>query len=333
MSGTVDAGSVSHVGMVRSENQDYAGQDSPTDSAIAATRGRVFIVCDGMGGHHGGSIASELTVKGFLQAWQGGSAESLSDRVNASLGAANMQVRSRAKNDPALFQMGTTAVVVAIDGPTAVIAHIGDSRCYFFRGGRHELVTHDHTYVNELVQAGLITPEKAKTHHERNIITRCVGMADALRVDFSMRELENGDALLLCSDGLHNHVDSHEMQNAIAKFDSVAAAQSLVDLANARGGDDNITCMVLKIVDVGRPSRNNAEGVRRVVTRETPVAKRRATGRVEHGLATGDDITRVIDTSSLARQLNPGLSKTSKVLIACGVAALLVLVAKWFKWI
>lgn len=329
MTGMIDAGFVTDVGRVRSENQDYAGLFNPVDAAEADVRGRVFIVCDGMGGHHGGSIASELTVKGFLRAWNDASHPALEDRVNASLGLANSEVRARASADPTLRSMGTTAVMVAVDGTQAVVAHIGDSRCYFFRGGRVELLTRDHTYVNDLVEAGLITPEKAKTHHERNIITRCVGMADTLKVDFSSHALLPGDAFLMCSDGLHNHVEPQEMASAIAAGDATAAARAMVDLANARGGDDNITCMVVKVAAVAPPRFKVPEAGQRLGTRLTPLpGARRGTGEVEHGLKTGDDITRMIDTSSLA-QPRQGMSMLTKVAIGAVVLAALAVLAKW----
>ncbi len=329
MTGMIDAGFVTDVGKVRSENQDYAGLFNPTDPAEAGVRGRVFIVCDGMGGHHGGSIASELTVKGFLAAWNAASHPALEDRVNASIGQANLDVRARAATEPALRSMGTTAVMIAVDGSHVVVAHIGDSRCYFFRGGRAELLTRDHTYVNDLVEAGLITPEKAKTHHERNIITRCVGMADTLKVDFSSRTVQPGDAFLMCSDGLHNHVEPTEMQKAIAESDAATAARAMVDLANARGGDDNITCMVVKIQAVEPPKFAVPEAGQRLGTRLTPVpGARRKSGPVDHGLETGDDITRMIDTSSIAKQSN-GPSLLTKVAIGVAILAVLAVVAKW----
>jgi hypothetical protein len=143
--------------------------------------------------------------------------------------------------------MGTTCVAIAARGRVVEIAHVGDSRAYVFRNDSVEQITRDHSYLNDLIDIGLLTPELARNHPERNIITRCVGMADELEVDFTTREARPQDIYLLCSDGLYNHVDDEEMKGVVRSMDPQPACQALVDLANKRGGEDNITVAVMKV--------------------------------------------------------------------------------------
>ncbi|HYC76742.1 MAG TPA: Stp1/IreP family PP2C-type Ser/Thr phosphatase [Planctomycetota bacterium] len=240
-------GELSDVGSVRSENQDRCGVSEEVDGAEGARRGRLFVVCDGMGGHNGGSIASATAVEALLEAWRKAEGGGVRRRLANSIETANAEVRRKAAQDVTLRNMGTTLVAVALAGSRAQVAHVGDSRCYLLRDGKAELLTRDHTYLNELVDVGLLTPEQARQHPDRNIITRCIGVGDGLQVDFRTVPLREGDRFLLCTDGLYNYVDADELVREAARHEPGEAAKRLVDLANRRGGEDNITCLIVRV--------------------------------------------------------------------------------------
>jgi len=246
----IEVGVLSHVGMVRTENQDhYAFYEPETDEDLMG-KGRVLVVCDGMGGHNGGTVASRTTVESMLETFRGSATRNLKRLLSTAIDTANACVRDKGMEDPSLRNMGTTCVAVAVRGEQVQVAHIGDSRAYRISGGEIEQITRDHTYLNDLIEIGLLTPEKAKNHPERNIITRCVGMGDVVQVDFNVRSAQGGDAFLLCSDGLYNHVEDDEILECATAHEAQVAAQELVDLANSRGGDDNITVGILKVLEV-----------------------------------------------------------------------------------
>ena len=242
-------GASSHVGMVRSENQDHWAWWEPEDDEDLRGKGRVLVVCDGMGGHNGGIVASRTTVEAMLESFEHSATCNLKRLLSTAIDKGNASVRAKGQEDPALRNMGTTCVAIALRGPQVQIANIGDSRAYRIHDGEIEQATHDHTYLNDLIEIGLLTPEKAKNHPERNIITRCVGMGDVVQVDFITRPAECGDLFLLCSDGLYNHVEDDEIRDYVCAHAPDEAAQRLIDLANSRGGEDNITVGIVKVTD------------------------------------------------------------------------------------
>jgi serine/threonine protein phosphatase PrpC len=246
----VEVGFRTHVGMVRSENQDHYGYADPESDAELYAKGRLVVVCDGMGGHNGGTVASRTTVDAVLASYRAFSGDSLKLLLGQAIAEANAYVRDKGAKDPSLRNMGTTCVAAVLRGKTCQIAHIGDSRAYVIQGGEIRQVTRDHTYLNDLIDIGLLTPEKARNHPERNIITRCVGMGESLQVDFTRVDLGPGDGLVLCSDGLFNHVESHEIFDLFTREEPQVAAQALVDLANQRGGEDNITVALMRVTSI-----------------------------------------------------------------------------------
>jgi serine/threonine protein phosphatase PrpC len=251
-------GALSHVGAVRSENQDRCDVYVATDRADVGRRGSLYVVCDGMGGHNGGSIASGTAVEAMLDAWRRFEGSGLKKRLALAVDAANAAVRTKAAADVSLRNMGTTLVAIAVRGDRAQVAHIGDSRCYLFRDGKAEQLTRDHTYLNDLIEIGLLTPEKARHHPERNIITRCIGMGDSLQTDFRAMTIRPGDRFLLCTDGLYNYLEPEELLKESLERGPKEAADRLVAIANARGGEDNITCLVVR-VEKAEPSAESAD--------------------------------------------------------------------------
>ncbi len=234
---------ISDVGRKRQKNED---------SYLINDELGLFIVADGMGGHAGGEYASRIAITTIEERLASKDPQTTGeDIIRKAIQDAGAKIISKAEEDRALKGMGTTVIALHLDSTNkAVVAHVGDSRGYLFRDGVLEQITDDHSLVNEQVKSGLITPEEAKTHQFKNIITRSVGVTPEVEVDIQTKKLKAGDAFLLCSDGLSNLVDTQEMEGKLREKEPVLAAKALVDLANKRGGDDNITLILVEVVDV-----------------------------------------------------------------------------------
>lgn len=221
----------------------------------------VAVVCDGMGGVNGGNTASRIASGAFYAAvneaekshplFFGMSEDDIYDVLKKAALEANAAVYGMAAEDPALMGMGTTLVSCLIIGEKAYISNVGDSRLYLVSDGVIKQVTHDHSYVQYLVDMGKLTPEEAKHSRNRNLITRAVGTEKAVECDLFTHGVKSGDCFVLCSDGLTNHVEPFEICDAVADIkdaaDTQSACESLIDRANERGGLDNITVVVLSI--------------------------------------------------------------------------------------
>lgn len=230
-------GAKTDVGRVREANEDSFVADAP-----------LFAVADGMGGHIAGDVASATAVEVLQKAADQISASDPDSLVRV-LQDANEAIFDKAASDPKLHGMGTTCTLVLIDGSTAQIAHVGDSRAYLLRNGELSQITEDHTLVGRMVSEGRLSREEADHHPQRSIITRALGVDSNVDVDVLSLELAEGDRLLICSDGLSSMIASDEISAVLAGEDAPqAAADHLVDSANAAGGEDNITVVV---IDVG----------------------------------------------------------------------------------
>lgn len=222
---------------------------------------RLFVVADGMGGHAGGEYASAMAVNTVEEIISGldvptESAEGEDDPVEVTrgliaeaVGQASRRIYDWAQEHPEFRGMGTTAVVMFVHGGNAYIAHVGDSRLYALRDGEIEQVTEDHSLVAESIREGLLTVEEARTHRMRNVITRALGFKDAVVVDVQVRAIARGDKFLLCSDGLSGQVEDHEIRDVCLRLSPRETGRDLVGLACARGGDDNITVVVVQVED------------------------------------------------------------------------------------
>ncbi|MEE2751303.1 MAG: Stp1/IreP family PP2C-type Ser/Thr phosphatase [Myxococcota bacterium] len=242
---------ITDVGMKRSNNEDnYLINDELN----------LFVVCDGMGGHVGGEYASAIAVNTVeevlttielrpddLPDADGGPVEVTRSKLRYALRLAGKRIHEKATADPEYKGMGTTALVLLLDGNNAFVAHVGDSRGYLVRGGRIEQLTEDHSLVNEKVKAGVITLEEAQNHRLKNIITRSLGYQEEVKVDAQIKALKRGDRFLLCSDGLSNLVSTAEIGEAVQRNGPQEAARTLVHMACERGGDDNITTVVVRV--------------------------------------------------------------------------------------
>jgi protein phosphatase len=238
------------VGMKRDHNED---------SFLVNEDLGLFVVCDGMGGHAGGETASRLAVqtieKELISAKlrpddpfsaNGPLADSpLAGALREAVEGACAAVFRTSRANPELAGMGTTCISLVVHGDHAIVGHVGDSRAYLIRDGQVWQLSEDHSLVNEQVRAGLLTADEARHSRLKNIITRSVGFEEDVLVDVIGVETRAGDMFLLCSDGLSNLVENEEIRDALAQADLGEVPTVLIDLANARGGDDNITVVAV----------------------------------------------------------------------------------------
>lgn len=248
---TVVASGITDTGRRRDHNEDAFLVDPSLG---------LYVVADGMGGHAGGGTASRLaveTIQESVRAARSGAPgvfgadasvedSPLPDLLREAVDAACARIFQAAQDEPNLAGMGTTVTAALVDGRLAFVAHVGDSRCYLVREGRIYQVSEDHSLVNEQVKAGAISADEAKRSKFKNIITRSVGFEQQVQVDLMGVELESGDALVLCCDGLSNLVEDPEILRIVDEHPIDVAPARLVDLANQRGGDDNITVIVIR---------------------------------------------------------------------------------------
>ena len=210
----------------------------------------LFAIADGMGGAQAGELASRLAAAAIEEA---GAAAGDAEAVAAAVRAANARIFERSLTDPAVAGMGTTATVALVDehAGTLTIAHVGDSRGYRYRDGVLEQLTTDHSLVAELVRTGRLTEAEAAVHPHRSVITRALGTEAEVEVDTRTLELAPGDLILLCSDGLSAMVRDDEIARLLegAGGDPYLAAETLVQAANAAGGDDNVTVVLFEVVE------------------------------------------------------------------------------------
>lgn len=231
------------VGMIRSGNEDaYFAQATQERGA--------FIVADGMGGHAAGEVASEMTVQIVsrelenLERLNGGSEQKVSEAIQR----ANRAVYERTIQESDKQGMGTTASVLLLLGAQYLIGQVGDSRVYLLRDGALRQITKDHSYVQEQVDAGLLTPEQARYHPYSNVITRCVGASDTVEPDTFTGDVLGGDVFLVASDGLTGMVDDRRIQQLLhARTTANRIVDALIAEANYRGGLDNITAIVVQV--------------------------------------------------------------------------------------
>ncbi len=221
----------------------------------------LYVVCDGMGGHVGGEFASAIavnTVEEVLTSMEfrpeehdvdpaDGPVEVTREKLRYAVRLAGKRIFEKAREEPEYQGMGTTCLALLVQGGNAFIAHVGDSRGYLVRDGRIEQLTEDHSLVNEKIKAGLITPEQAKTHKLKNIITRSLGYMEEVEVDVQVQAVRRGDRFVLCSDGLSNFVETGEIGEMALDHGPQEAARRLIELACERGGDDNITVIIARV--------------------------------------------------------------------------------------
>jgi protein phosphatase len=244
----IEFGLKSDIGLVREENQDTAGvfpQDQSDDNVFP---GLLFVVADGMGGHRGGREASSIAVRTISDVFYSGEQASIIERLKNAFDEANIAVREFGQSHPEHRGLGTTLTALAVHKGNMYVAHVGDSRAYRVSGETIVQLTEDHSIVQEWLRKGWITGEQARTHPERSLLYRALGVGADVVVDIVEGiEHESGDRFVLCSDGLTTHVEEEEIREIVSSRDPGEACDALVDLALERGGVDNVTVLVMRV--------------------------------------------------------------------------------------
>jgi serine/threonine protein phosphatase PrpC len=255
-------GVLSHPGEKREINEDSFGisayqlEESQTPSVLA-------VLADGIGGHQAGEIASQLTVDTIMNTLAREDASLPMQQLRAAVMLAGSQVAETAMRSPDFYGMGSTVAIVWVIGRKLYTAHVGDSRIYFLRDGFLRQITTDHTWVQEAIKREIIRPEEARNHPRAHVLQLAIGSKDPPEPDFRLRlssdetdaesesnqglSLLRNDKILICSDGLTDLVEDHEIKEALEEQNPDEAVQSLVSLARARGGHDNITTIILGV--------------------------------------------------------------------------------------
>jgi protein phosphatase len=244
-------GAATDIGRKRSQNQDSIG--SFPDLGL-------FLVSDGMGGHQGGETASSTAVEVIHQSVKRSKEVPVSaagrtplQTIETALQNANHAIYERSIAEPKLRGMGTTTVALLFENGTLTIGHVGDSRCYYLRPHAIWQATRDHSLVEEKLRAGLITREAMKTDRMKNVITRSVGFEPVVQVDLYQMNVKSGDCFLVCSDGLSGLVSNSDILSVVQKDlfeggDAQKAVTDLIAMANANGGDDNVSTIVVQVI-------------------------------------------------------------------------------------
>lgn len=234
------------IGMKRSTNQDSFSYGQLENGAVIWA-----VVCDGMGGMAAGNVASSAAVEVVSGSLENNlspksSASFVRNLLKSSIESANAKIYSMSSENEDLRGMGTTIVAVVVIKGIAYFAHAGDSRAYYYSNNQLTQLTTDHSVVQSLVEKGQLTEDEAKNHPNKNIITRALGVASYIDIDFEECEVKEGDTVLLCTDGLTNCIDDELIKLASSDNDFNSLAERLVELANQNGGNDNITVVAIK---------------------------------------------------------------------------------------
>jgi PPM family protein phosphatase len=232
-------------GKVRPHNEDSCGVFENRDGLTLA------VVADGMGGHRAGDVASSMATSILKELWEQSSNIEKPDLaenwLRTHIEQLNSKLYKHSQENSECLGMGTTIDAVICSSTFATIAHIGDSRCYLSNTNGFNQITNDHTLVNELVKSGQISKEDAEHHPRKNVILRALGTEQTVEIDMKTIILEEGDLLLLCSDGLTNKVQESELNHVLHKNEELEKkAQLLVQMANDNGGEDNITLVIVQ---------------------------------------------------------------------------------------
>ena len=250
----VSAYGFSDVGLQRDHNEDSFAVEPELD---------LFLVADGMGGHQAGDVASRLATEMIVKFFRSTSGEELTwpfdfdpqlsedeNRLSSGVKLANRQIVELGNRRPELHGMGTTVVAALFSAPRGkmYVAHVGDSRAYRVRAGEIDQLTRDHSFMNEYLDANPDTSEERRNDLPKNVITRALGMQENIPVDLAEFDVELGDVFLLCSDGLSGMVDDEDVCAVIQSTSDIhAACHRLINLANAHGGEDNVTALLLRV--------------------------------------------------------------------------------------
>jgi protein phosphatase len=240
----------SHVGVVREENQDSIRIEEPQETETFSQHGALYAVADGMGGYSHGGVASSLALENFFSAFYGGSPGKPGQSLKAAMQNANLAVYQAAQR-MGMVRMGTTLSAVNCVGSQMYIAHIGDSRIYLVRSGKATCLTQDHTSVGDLVRMRLLSPDRVRTHEQRSILNKCLGMQLFIQPDIASLPLETGDYLILCSDGIWAVIEDDEFARVALDIRMPQRiSEALIETAIGRESDDNISAITIHVQQV-----------------------------------------------------------------------------------
>ena len=240
----LQAFSVTDIGKRRQLNQDYVfAQETPLGNLA-----NLFLVADGMGGHNAGDYASRYAVETVVREVKGSFEKSPVRILGKAIKVANDQIRRKAGEDVSLYGMGTTMVAATLMGHYLQVANVGDSRLYIVNDEIRQ-ITRDHSLVEEMVRMGEISKEQARNHPDKNIITKAMGVSDTVEPDYFDTDLQKGECLLMCSDGLTNMVSDRQIKEIVElRTDLESCAKELIRAANQNGGRDNIAVVLIERV-------------------------------------------------------------------------------------
>lgn len=251
----IEIASLSDVGCQRQNNEDATGYWEPKTDDEFQQKGRLAVVADGMGGYEGGQEASRLAVETIEDIYGKEAAKGPRDALLKGFRIAHERIREFADAHPEFQGMGTTCTALALNDLSLYFAHVGDSRLYLVRDGNILRLTRDHSYVGRLVESGVLRSDEAEHHPQRHILTAALGAGSDVAADSPTNPLalENGDILILCTDGLWSLVQEAEMLSIVTSRDASSACAELVKLARQRSGPDNITVQILRLSTNGVP--------------------------------------------------------------------------------
>ncbi|WBW94784.1 Stp1/IreP family PP2C-type Ser/Thr phosphatase [Oceanirhabdus sp. W0125-5] len=230
----------SEVGNYRKNNQDYVGYFQWGD-------GGIYVVADGMGGYAGGEVASKIAVDTVIAAFKEEISSAVDDDfIRKLVNLCNEAIIEKGKIDESLRGMGTTLTLCYLNKNKGIVANVGDSCCYILSRGEFYKITKDHSLVQAFVDSGNLTEEEAKKHPNKNIITRSLGTTDKVESDIYFIDVDKNDKIMLCTDGLSNHIDNDVMRDVLLRLDTKEAVKELVHMSKNNGSKDNISVMVFK---------------------------------------------------------------------------------------
>ena len=310
------------VGLVRSENQDFAAFTTLREERSSHPGGRLLIVADGMGGHRGGATASRLAAETVKRQYLDSETGDPAAALREALTRANARIHSEAQSNADLRGMGTTTSALVLRDDRAWFAHVGDSRIYRVRDGEIEQLTEDHSLVASMVREGLLTTKEAENHPRRNVLQRSMGVAEEVEIDVrGPFDLQVGDVFILCSDGLHGVVKEDEIKEQ-AGLPLDEAADHYVKLALERGAPDNVTVLVARIVradEIGDDTvvdspydetvRDEINDDSRRTTAKVPAMKEPLPDPSDGGLEAPDSVLNPAATQPAATLPKPGFFK------------------------
>lgn len=237
----------SDIGLVRSENQDSFGKYPENDLDLYSEKGQLFIVADGMGGHTGGKLASSLAVETVIDSYSNSSTGNIGEALKQAIESANEKIFKKAEGSTEYNRMGTTFVSLLLKDNSGIIGHVGDSRIYKIENNAITQLTEDHTKVNEMLREGILTAKEAENYPNKSVLARALGVIGKVKIDIIKDiELKAGQSFILCSDGLAK-VSKEEILEIVKSNTIEAACSKLINLANERGGKDNVTVQIITV--------------------------------------------------------------------------------------